>query len=525
MDIGGGPFAHASAGQREEPRDTNRTNSITTNGRCGFLSFSFNGKADVRGVNYAGIARGAINMSNVYLSNSFILLACKAAGGANEEGTRCMDGQLEIYGMKPAALISNIIVAASIMSALVMPLFGAIIDYTSYRHWVGIGTAATLTIVTGIQIATVDQTWFAMVILQAFIFMVYQVQVMAIFSYYPEIARESGEYKMNSYVATWSASQFTGQATVNFIILAASYFGRLGTVRTAMVMQGLAMLVCAVYLSMSWRLMPKRQPRHKLPDGHSLVLAGFRQNYLTTIKIWKNYKTGLRWFLVSTIFGESSATAVASTAVIFLNLNLGLSALQIGLFFQVSLFGVIFGTKLGSVITRYTNPNVSLQLCQAGLGLTTVIGAWAVQGVVQKERTFFWGFAMGLFLGWYYPVVNLFFSMCIPKGQEAELSGFFSQMSQILGWLPPLVFSIMVQKGINLALALSVIASILFISIFFLCLCGPWDKIVEEANTVVVDFGPESESKAIDAGDENGGEGNNLPITEAEKVDIKTPSP
>ena len=83
----------------------------------------------------------------------------------------------------------------------------------------------------------------------------------------------------------------------------------------------------------------------------------------------------------------------------------------------------------------------------------------------------------------------------------------------------------MVQKGINLALALSVIASILFISIFFLCLCGPWDKIVEEANTVVVDFGPESESKAIDAGDENGGEGNNLPITEAEKVDIKTPSP
>ena len=118
--------------------------------------FSLDGNKEAKGTNYGGIARGAISMSNVYLANSMIHLACKAAGGFDPEGERCVNNQLTIYGMKPAALISNIAVASSVLSALLMPLFGAIIDYTPHRKWVGVGTAALLTIITGIQIGTVD---------------------------------------------------------------------------------------------------------------------------------------------------------------------------------------------------------------------------------------------------------------------------------------------------------------------------------------------------------------------------------
>jgi hypothetical protein len=108
-----------------------------------------------KGVTFNGVARGAINMSNVYLGNSFILLACKAAGGADDTGSRCINRDVQIYGMKPAALISNIIIASTIISAFCMPLFGAVIDFTPHRKWVGIGTAAALTIISGIQIGTV----------------------------------------------------------------------------------------------------------------------------------------------------------------------------------------------------------------------------------------------------------------------------------------------------------------------------------------------------------------------------------
>ena len=126
------------------------------NNNSRFGCCSFNGNIEAKGVNLAGVARGAINMSNVYLANSLIHLACKAAGGFGPDDIRCVNPHLTIYGMKPAALITNIAVAASVMSALMMPLFGAIIDYTPHRKWVGIGTAALLAIISGVQIGTVE---------------------------------------------------------------------------------------------------------------------------------------------------------------------------------------------------------------------------------------------------------------------------------------------------------------------------------------------------------------------------------
>lgn len=332
-----------------------------------------------------------------------------------------------------------------------------------------------------------------MAILQAIIWMIYQIQLMALFAYFPEIARDCGEEKMNTYSSKWFAWQFISQAAVNLIIILASYFFRLGVVYTSMFSQGVTMAVSLVFLTLCWRNMPQCPPKHRLPKGRSLLLAGFRQNYNTFKKINKHYTKGLKWFILSTIFGEASASAVGTTAVVFLTGNLELTAFQIGIFFEVSLVGVVFGTKIAEIATKLTDPKISLMLSELGLALAVVIGVWAVQGIVVKELSYIWGFSIGIFLGWFYPTENVFFSLCVPKNQEAELSGFFNWAAEIFGWFPPLVFSIMVQNDITLAWALTVVASIFSISIFFLFLCSPWDEIIEEAQTVVVDFSPESQ--------------------------------
>ena len=119
-------------------------------------SFSLDGIKEVQGPCMGGIARGAVNMSNVYLANCIIHWACKAAGGFDEEGLRCINPDLKVYGIKPGAMISLIAVVASLLSALIMPVAGAIIDYTPYRKWLGIWTSAAITVITGIQIATVE---------------------------------------------------------------------------------------------------------------------------------------------------------------------------------------------------------------------------------------------------------------------------------------------------------------------------------------------------------------------------------
>ena len=121
---------------------------------CGFLSLD--GHKEAWGVNFNGIGRGAISMSNVYLANSMILLACREAGGANDEGTVCIDKRVRIYGQTPATVISNIAAFAPLIAACAMPLIGAIVDFTPHRRMVGVVMAFLLFFISAIQIGTVD---------------------------------------------------------------------------------------------------------------------------------------------------------------------------------------------------------------------------------------------------------------------------------------------------------------------------------------------------------------------------------
>lgn len=139
------PESQPANGQAESPSHPSSLNCM-----------SLENNPEARGVNFNGIARGAISMSNVYLGNSMILLACKAAGGANEAGTMCVNRSVEIYGMKPAALISNIAVAASLLAAFMMPPIGAIIDFTPHRKRWGVIMAVLLAVISAIQIGTVE---------------------------------------------------------------------------------------------------------------------------------------------------------------------------------------------------------------------------------------------------------------------------------------------------------------------------------------------------------------------------------
>ena len=78
----------------------------------------------------------------------------------------------------------------------------------------------------------------------------------------------------------------------------------------------------------------------------------------------------------------------------------------------------------------------------------------------------------------------------------------------------------MVQSNISLTWALTVLASIFIISIFFLCLCGPWETILEEVRTVNIDIISESDGEDDDDdGDENNDESKHLDDnTDPEKI-------
>lgn len=158
---------------------------------------------------------------------------------------------------------------------------------------------------------------------------------------------------------------------------------------------------------------------------------------------------------------------------------------QIGIFFLVTLIFTLPGTQLGAFVTRRTNPNTSWKLSMVALLIVLIIGALVLEELPADKNYFsyIWGAFVGLMLGWFYPTENLFFSMCLPKGQEAELAGFFVYCTQILAWLPPLLFTILVEANVAQKWGVIVTSFGFFVAICLLMLTGSWDVIVEEAKS------------------------------------------
>ncbi len=70
----------------------------------------------------------------------------------------------------------------------------------------------------------------------------------------------------------------------------------------------------------------------------------------------------------------------------------------------------------------------------------------------------------------------------MPKGQEAELAGFHLYCTQILAWLPPLIFTIMNEKGLSLSWGGVHLNIYLFVAILFYQLMPSWSDCVASAD-------------------------------------------
>lgn len=203
----------------------------------------------------------------------------------------------------------------------------------------------------------------------------------------------------------------------------------------------------------------------------------------TAKSIWVTYKKGLRWYLLATMFAQSAVGALTTVSVVYLSSEVGLNATDISLFFLVVLVGTIPGSKVASFLsTRHVNPNTSWQLSMVSLFIALVIGAFTLGNAPNKYLSLIWGFFIGAILGWFYPTENLFFSCVLPKGQEAEIAGFRVYCSMILSWLPPLIFSVLVETGVDASWGMTVMGSFILIAAIILKLGpGSWDEILHES--------------------------------------------
>ena len=169
-------------------------------------------------------------------------------------------------------------------------------------------------------------------------------------------------------------------------------------------------------------------------------------------------------------------------AITYLTEILSMEPSEIGIVFLLALVSGILGIVVQSSITSKINPKRSLLSCLMAFVIVTASGGYVLDRPSRKELAYVWGALWGFTSGWIDAAVIMVFSLCQPKGQEAELSGFFTFCSQILAWLPPLVVTLLNELDVSLTYGLMSLASYFVVAFGLICLCRTWEGMLENFN-------------------------------------------
>ncbi len=149
---------------------------------------------EATGLSLINFAKGAVGMSTLFLGPALLKLAndaaisnCQVEGDGNIDLQCNGDDEGRVYGMKPSSLLTVIGVVSGLLSTIMLPLFGAIVDHTPYRKEIGQCSIAVVSIVKGVEIFVSPYTWFAVSVLQVVNFVLYNAHNCAVYAYTAEV--------------------------------------------------------------------------------------------------------------------------------------------------------------------------------------------------------------------------------------------------------------------------------------------------------------------------------------------------
>ncbi len=240
------------------------------------------------------MGNGVTVMSMVFLSSALMSIA--------------EDDHDEMFGLKPSSLITAIGTVSGILSAIILPFMGAVVDCTPYRRKVGVVFTIILISIQTIQIASTANTWRYMAFLQAINGFVFQVMMLAAYSYLPEMAREIGEKRMTKYSSKFFMMMFALESIYLIVVIGISLHFEMDDLATSQVAQSINLVFAGWCYYYGWKFFTPKVGNRELTDKSSLCMSGFLQVFKTASGIWKHYRSSLGWYLSAVVFAEAGKT-------------------------------------------------------------------------------------------------------------------------------------------------------------------------------------------------------------------------
>jgi len=164
-------------------------------------------------------------------------------------------------------------------------------------------------------------------------------------------------------------------------------------------------------------------------------------------------------------------------SITFLSEVLQLNGVEIGIIFVMVYVSALPGAIIFSFVSKRMNPIFTWKACLILFFLSIIVAGFVLTGPEAKNISYPFFILLGVLFGGSIPTRNLIFSMCVPKDQAAELSGFFVYCRQIFTWVPPLVFTSINESGIHMKYGLMSLSIFFFIAWMFLMFMDQWSSI------------------------------------------------
>jgi UMF1 family MFS transporter len=365
-----------------------------------------------------------------------------ACGFVGDEDRKCTE-TLDVLGLSvsPGSLVFYVFTLATILSAFVLPIVGALADRSSSKRqllarlaWAGSIAAAAMFLVAGTN-------WLLGALLLVVANLFFGASIVVYDAILCDIAVPDDRDRVSSRGWAWGYLGGGLLLAVNLALVTILPFG-LTTEWAVRISLLSAAIWWGAFTWVAYRGLQDHPPTNIVPsDGSTLVQRSFGQLF-RTLRELRSYPQTLLFLGAYLLYNDGIQTVIYAASV-YGNKELGFGTSVLIATILLVQFVAFFGALLfGRVAASIGSHRTILYGLVAWMGIV-VVGYFVPDE--QLVPFLLLGAGIGLVLGGTQALSRSFFSQLIPRGREAEYFSLYQACERGTSWLGTLVFGVVQQ--------------------------------------------------------------------------------